>query len=105
MKNCKKTYNFLFKNGLKYKTKSWTISLSLYGSIIGATRYTQHIINNQYKILPRPYPPCKPGKKGWRELQLNCFVECVRSIEQITIKYFETIYPDKKIKNNSIFDK
>ena len=29
-------------------------------------------------------------------LQLNWFVEFVRSIEQITIKYFETIYPDNK---------
>ena len=49
-------------------------------------------------------PPCKPENKEWRVLQLNWFVEFVRSIEQITIKYFETIYPDKKIKNDSVFD-
>ena len=96
MKNYKKTYNFLFKNRLKYKTNSRTILLSLYGSTIGAMRYPQLIINNQYKTLPRTYPPYKPGKKGWRALLLNWFVEFVRSIEQVTIKYFETIYPDKK---------
>ena len=48
---------------------------------------------NRYKILPRLYPPCKPGNKGWKVSQLNWFVEFVRIIEQITIKYFETIYP------------
>ena len=96
MKNYKRTYKFLFNNGLKYETKSQTISLSLYGSTIGATRYPQFIINNQYKILPRPYPPSEPGNKGWKVLQLNWFVEFVRSIEQITIQYFETMYPDKK---------
>ena len=96
MKNYKRTYKFLFNNGLKYETKSQTISLSLYGSTIGATRYPQFIIHNQYRILPRPYPPSKPGNKGWKVLQLNWFVEFVRSIEQITIQYFETMYPDKK---------
>ena len=70
--------------------------MSPYGLIIGATRYPQFIINKQYKILSRPYPPCKPGNIGWKVLQLNWFVEFVRRIEQITIKYFETIYPDNK---------
>ena len=88
MINYKRTNNFLFKNGLKYKTNSPPISLSLYGSTIGVTRYPQFIINHHYKILPRPYPPCKPGNKGWRVLQLNWFVEFVRSIEQITLKQF-----------------
>ena len=99
-KTIKQLISFLFKYGFKYKTNSGTILLSLYGSTIGAT-----IINNRYKILTRPYPPCKPGNKGWRVLQLNWLVEFVRGIEQITIKYFEIIYPNKKSKNNSIFDK
>ena len=72
--------------------------MSLYGSTIGVTTHPQFIINNQYKKLLRPYPPYKPGNKGWRVSQLNWFVAFVRSIEQITIKYFETIYPDKKNK-------
>ena len=63
MKNYKRTYNYLFKNGLKWKSNSQTISLSLFGSTIGATRYQHFIINNQYKIWPGPYPPCKPGNK------------------------------------------
>ena len=65
---------------------------------IVVTRYPQFIIHKQYKTLPQPYPPCKPEKKGWRVYQLNWFIEFVRSIEQITIKYFETIYPCKKSK-------
>ena len=52
MNNIKNIYNFLFKKGLKYKTKSQTISLSFHDSTIGATRYPHFIINNQYKILP-----------------------------------------------------
>ena len=47
MKNYKITYNFLLKNGLKHNTNYWTISLSLYGPTIGATRYPQFVINNQ----------------------------------------------------------
>ena len=65
-------------------------------------RYPQCINYNQYKILPRPYSPYKPGNKGWRVLQLNWFVEIISSIGDITIKYFEKIHPDKKIKNDSI---
>ena len=105
MKNCKKAYNFLFKNGLKYKTKSRTIPLSLYDSTIGETRYPQFIINKQYKILPRPYPPCKPGNKGCRVLQLNWFVEFVRIVEQITIKIFWNNLSRQKNQKQSIFDK
>ena len=45
----------MFQNGLKYKTKSRTISLLMYGLTIGATRYPQFIIDDGYKILPRPY--------------------------------------------------
>ena len=93
MKNYKPTYNFLFKYGLKFRNNSWTISLSLYGSTIGVMRFPQFIINNQYKTLPRPYSPYKTGNKGWRVLQ---FFEFVRSLEQITIEYFETIYPNRK---------
>ena len=85
MKNYLKTSNLLFKNGWKYKTKSRTISLSPFGSTIDATRYPQAIINKQYKISPWPYPSCKPENKGWRVLQLNCFIEFIRSIKQITI--------------------
>ena len=96
MKNYIKTYNFLFKYGLKQKTNFQTISLSLYGSINDATRCPQIIICNLYKILPQPYPPRKPGNKGWRVLQLNWFVEFVRSIEQIKLKYFGTIHPNQK---------
>ena len=58
------TYSNMFQNGLKYKTKSRTISLSMYGSTIGATRYPQFIKDDEYKILPRPYHTSKPGNKG-----------------------------------------
>ena len=81
MKYYERIYNLLFKFGLKYKTNSQTISLSLYGSTIGATKYPRFIIHDQYIILPQPYPPCKPGYKGWRVLQLNWSVEFIRSIE------------------------
>ena len=60
------TYNNLFQNGLKNKTKSRTISLSMYGSTTGATRYPQFIKDDEYKISPRPYPTLKPGNKGWK---------------------------------------
>ena len=36
-------------------------------------------------------------------LQLNWFVEFIRSMEQITIKHFETIYPYKKISKTILY--
>ena len=49
-------------------------------------------------------PTVKLGNKGWSVLQLDSSIKFVRSLEQITIKYFKTIHPDKH-KNDSIFDK
>ena len=42
---------------MKLNTKqiSYTISLLMYGSTIGATRYP-----HEYKILPKPYHTSKP---------------------------------------------
>ena len=42
----------MFQNGLKYKTKSRTMLLLMYGS---TTRYAQFIKDDKSKILPRPY--------------------------------------------------
>ena len=39
MNNYHITYCNMFENGLKYKTKSRAISLSMYGSTIGAASY------------------------------------------------------------------
>ena len=58
--------NNMFQNGLKYKTKSRMISLLMYGSTIGATRYPQFIKDDKYNILPRSYHTSKPGNKGWK---------------------------------------
>ena len=63
------TYNHMLQNGLKYKTKSRTISLLMCGSTIGAPRYPQFIKDDEYKILPRPYHTSKPGNKGWKLVQ------------------------------------
>ena len=65
MNNYHKTYSNMFQNGLKYKTKKCMILLSLYCSTIGATRYSQFIKNDEYKILPRPYHTSKPGNNWW----------------------------------------
>ena len=58
------TYKNMFQNGVKYKTKSCTISLSMCGSTIGASRCPQFIKGDEYKILPRLYHTSKPGNKG-----------------------------------------
>ena len=55
MNNYHVTYGNIFENGLEYKTKSRTISLSLYGSIIGATRYPHFIKDDELKILTMPH--------------------------------------------------
>ena len=54
----------MFQNGLTYKTKSRMISLSMYGSTIGATKCPQFIKDDEYKILPMSYHTSKPGNKG-----------------------------------------
>ena len=41
------TYNNMFQKGLKYKTKSRTIALLMYGSTKGATRYPQFIKDDE----------------------------------------------------------
>ena len=56
----------MFQNGLKYKTKSRMISLLMYGSTIGETRYPKFIKDDEYEILPRPYHTSKPGNKLWK---------------------------------------
>ena len=56
----------MFQNELKYKTKSRRISLSMYGSTIGAIRYPHFIKDDEYKILPRLYYTSKSGDKGWK---------------------------------------
>ena len=87
----------MFENGLKYKTKSWTISLQLYGSTIGTTGYPQYIKDDEYKILPWPYHISKPGNKGEGKLvQSFWFLDLIKHIEQITFQYFHQIYPYKK---------
>ena len=48
------TYNDMFQNGLKYKTKNCTISSSMYCTTISETRYPHFIKDDEYKILPRP---------------------------------------------------
>ena len=63
------TYNNMFQNGLKYNTKSRTISLSMYGLTIGATKYPQFIKDDEYKILLRRYYTSKPGNKEWKSVQ------------------------------------
>lgn len=88
----------MFQNGLRYKTKSRTISLSMYGSTIGATRYPQFIKDDEYKILPRPYHTSKPGNKGWKLVQSCWFLDLIKHIEGITFQYFNDIYPDIKKK-------
>ena len=64
MNNYLITYNNVFQNGQKYKTKSCMISLLLYDSTIPATRYLQFIKDDEYKILPRLNCTSKPGNKG-----------------------------------------
>ena len=96
MENYHKTYNNMYQYGLKYKTKSRTISLSMYGSTIGATRYPQFIKDDEYKILPRPYHTSKPGNKGWKLIQTFEILNLIKHIEAITFQYFNQIYPDRK---------
>ena len=94
--NYQMTYNNMYQNGLKYKTKSRTISLSMYGSTIGVTRYPLFIKDDEYKILPRPYHTSKPGNKGWKLVQSFWVLDLIKHIEAITFQYFNQIYPDKK---------
>ena len=56
MNNYHITYNNILQNGLKYKIKSRKISLLMYASIIGATRYPQFIKDDEYTS--------KSGNKG-----------------------------------------
>ena len=93
----------MFQNGLKYKTKSRTISLLMYGSTIGATRYPQFIKGDEYKILPWPYQTPKSGKQGWKLVQSYWFLDLIQHIEGIIFQYFNEIHPDKK--NNERYDK
>ena len=72
------------------------MSLSMYGSTIGATRYPQFIKDDEWKIFPRPYHTSKPRNKGWKLVQLFWFLDLLKYIEGITFQYFNQIYPDKK---------
>ena len=82
MNNYHITCNNIFENGLKYKTKSCIISLSMYGSTIGATRYPQLVKDDEYKILPRPYHTSKPGNKGWKFLQSFWFIDLMKYMKE-----------------------
>ena len=101
MDNFHITYNDMFQNGLKHKTKSRTTSLSMYGSIIGATRYPQFIKDDKDKILQWPYHTSKPGNKEWKLVQSFRFFDLIKLkfwfLDFIKhIQLFNQIYSDNK---------
>ena len=96
MNNYHVTSNNMLHNGLKFKTKSCMISILMYGSTIGATRYPQFIKDDEYKILLRPYHTSKYRNKGWKIVQSFWFLNLIKHIKGITFQHFNQIYPDKK---------
>ena len=91
MNNYHITYSNMFVNGIKYKMKSRAISLSLYGLTKGATNFPQFIRDDE-----RSYHTTKPGNKGWKVGQSFWFLHLIKYIEEITIQYFDQLYPEKK---------
>ena len=48
-------------------------NMLLFGATIGRTRYPLFLLNNKYKILPRPVVSCRYGNKGHNVYKLEWF--------------------------------